>query len=119
MKINTENITFTTNNKFIKDGAEYDLLDFPCEENFIQPVFDYKGLKWVEGANENDRLQSLIIFYNNELQFASKANAEFACGIITEESFEEVKIYMKAIDPYKDFQTILEIKRPEIFKKYL
>lgn len=57
-------------------------------------------------------------FYNSELEFASKATAELACDIIDQETFEDVREYMRAIDPYTQKRTMSAIQRPSIFDKY-
>lgn len=82
-------------------------------------VFNYEKMEWTETATEEDFFKQKVVFYNKELEFASKASVELVCGIITEDVFEEVKDYMKSIDPYAEIKTIPEVKRPEIFKKYL
>lgn len=95
----------------------------PCPIGFLKPIFNYRTVEWEETATPEEIEENVwreeVKFYNEELEFASKANVELVCGIITEDIFEEVKTYMKSIDPYAGIKTIPEVKRPEIFKKYL
>ncbi|MGL5049333.1 MAG: hypothetical protein ACRC6E_01705 [Fusobacteriaceae bacterium] len=76
---------------------------------------------WVETATDEEIaeivLNESIGFYNEELTFASKATAELACTIISELEFEDVKAYMKAIDPYS-VTKLTRPPRPSIFDKY-
>ncbi|MGL5124915.1 MAG: hypothetical protein ACRC6U_02895 [Fusobacteriaceae bacterium] len=76
---------------------------------------------WIETATDEEIaeiiLNESISFYNEELTFASKATAELACTIISELEFEDVKAYMKAIDPYS-VTKLTRPPRPSIFDKY-
>ncbi|MGL5962905.1 MAG: hypothetical protein ACRCZ2_00680 [Fusobacteriaceae bacterium] len=106
----------------LEGSEEYDFN--PTEENILfyqlidgvfvyNPIPDkpnglkleYNGSEWIETASaeemEDSDWNSEVEFYNSELEFASKATAELACEIITTEMFEDVKLYMKEIDPYR------------------
>lgn len=95
--------------------------------NMLKPIWDYSIFIWSESATEQEiyehEFNKSVDFYNTELEFASKATAELSCEIITVEQFEDVKMYMKAIDPYKQKSRSIAvmqspISRPELFKKY-
>jgi hypothetical protein len=92
------------------------------QDDKIRPILDYDKLEWIETATEEEITENVFIesvrFYNAELEFASKATAELACDIITAEMFEDVKLYMKSIDPYAETQSTLTISRPPVFDRY-
>lgn len=117
-RINHENYY---NFQFVENSLKYNPI--PYDEKPEGCKIEYTGDKWIETATQEEcegyKFIEDVKFYNKELEFASKANIELACGIITEDVFEEVKTYMKSIDPYAGTKTIPEVKRPEIFKKYL
>lgn len=81
------------------------LYEFPIPEELVKPALNYETLTWEETATPEELEEAAwdaeVVFYNEELDFASKAHAELACEIITAEMFEEVKLYMKEIDPYR------------------
>lgn len=83
---------------------------------------EWNGYEWIETATveeiEKNKLIKNIKFYNDELEFASKATAELACEIISSEVFEEVKIYMNAINPYIEAKHFKTLQRPKIFERY-
>ncbi|MGL6174697.1 MAG: hypothetical protein ACRC1P_08870 [Cellulosilyticaceae bacterium] len=82
---------------------------------------------WVEKATDIEiaeiEREASIRFYKEELDYASKATAEYACGTVTEAQFEEVKMYIQEINPYKAVvkisnNPIESTKRPSIFDRY-
>lgn len=81
----------------------------------------WESPNWVEKATEEEieeiEFNASVSFYNSELEFASKATAELLCEIITADMFEDVKLYMRAIDPYSQKQ-FAKISRPLLFDKY-
>lgn len=83
---------------------------------------EWNGYEWIETATaeeiEKNKLIKNIKFYNDELEFASKATTELACEIISSEIFEEVKIYMNAINPYVGTKKFSTLQRPKIFERY-
>lgn len=83
----------------------------------------WNGTEWVETATDEEireiEFNNSIDFYNSELEFASKATAELACEIIDQDTFESVKAYMRAIDPYgQPMRAYSAPVRPSIFDKY-
>ncbi|MGL5745816.1 MAG: hypothetical protein ACRCXX_11830 [Cetobacterium sp.] len=89
----------------------------------VKPVFDYNQLKWIETATPEETEENVrreeVRFYNQELEFASKAVAELKCDIISPEDFEDVKVYMQSIDPYAQTYKFRDKKtRPDIFNRY-
>ena len=85
--------------------------------------------EWIETATEEEIYEiernKSVAFYKEELDYASKATAEYACGTVTEAQFEEVKLYIQEINPYKTItkmsRTVAKIevsKRPSIFDRY-
>lgn len=102
------------------NSQEKEIAYIPCPEGILKPK--WVSPEWVEDATEEEiaehNFKESVKFYNEELDFASKATAELACNIITEEMFEDVRLYMKAIDPYSQAKTISSIQRPSIFDRY-
>lgn len=101
------------------------IYEFPIPEEMAKPVFNKEVLKWEETATQPEidehRFKQSVAFYNSELEFASKATAELACEIISPEMYNDVKSYMKAIDPYAQPNVAvfaLKINRPSIFDRY-
>lgn len=86
----------------------------------VKVVWDIDG--WVETATieeiEEHNFKKALNFYNEELEFAGKAATEFACEIIAKSTFDEVKEYMKAIDPTVVVKGYYVPNRPSIFDKY-
>ncbi|MGL5962727.1 MAG: hypothetical protein ACRCZ0_12365 [Cetobacterium sp.] len=89
--------------------------------DIYKPVFNYEKLQWEEGATDEELedyiFNKKIDFYNEELNFGTKANIEYICNLITEEEMEEVKNYIIAIDPFKG-GLLTETKRPSVFDRY-
>ncbi|MGL5191860.1 MAG: hypothetical protein ACRC7S_19635 [Cetobacterium sp.] len=82
-----------------------------------------KNISWEEQFEENEleemKFRAEVRFYNQELEFASKAVAELKCDIISPEDFEDVKVYMQSIDPYAQTYKSRDRKtRPDIFNRY-
>lgn len=104
--------------QYVNSKLVYNPIPNDAPEGFTMP--EYNGSEWVETATEEDIFKSRVAFYNSELEFASKATAELACEIITQESYNEVKSYMKAIDPYapKMFSMKSSVQRPNVFDRY-
>lgn len=101
------------------------IYEFPIPEHMVKPVFNKEKLEWEETATqleiEEHTFKQSVIFYNKELEFASKATAELACDIITQEAYADVKSYMQNIDPYsKPIRSKMEFKinRPSVFDRY-
>ena len=116
--------TLSENEVLVGDTAKM-IYEFPIPEGMAKPVFNKETLKWEETATAEEIaehvLRQSVSFYNSELEFASKATAELACEIISPEMYNDVKSYMKAIDPYaQPTRTIMELKinRPSIFDRY-
>ncbi|MGL5965021.1 MAG: hypothetical protein ACRCZ9_05105 [Fusobacteriaceae bacterium] len=95
--------------------------DFEIPQELKKPDFDYEKLVWIETATQEEieeiELQDSILFYNKELDLASKANFEYICNLITDEQIEEVKNYIIAIEPFKS-GFLANVKRPDIFSRY-
>lgn len=93
-------------------------------DGMLRAVWNYDLNIWEETATQEEiELHEFNIardFYNSELEFASKATAELACEIITPEMYDDVRSYMRAIDPYaqKKTRTMSTIQRPTVFDKY-
>lgn len=111
--------------EFLHEGSVKNIHDFEIPEGTVRPVFNYETLEWKESATSEEiseyAFKQSVSFYNSELEFASKATAELACEIISPEMYEDVKSYMKAIDPYaQPSRTRMELKinRPSIFDRY-
>ncbi|MGL5716613.1 MAG: hypothetical protein ACRCX2_26600 [Paraclostridium sp.] len=112
----------------IKDNEVYMYIDnnvkvFKKPVNMIKPNFDYSQLKWIETATPEEIEENVwrdeIRFYNEELGFATKAVAELKCEIISQDDFEDVKVYMQSIDPYAQTYKFRDRKiRPDIFNRY-
>ncbi|MGL5100374.1 MAG: hypothetical protein ACRC6B_10180 [Fusobacteriaceae bacterium] len=101
--------------EFIQDNKII-TIDKPEGYNII-----WQNNKWIELATEEEiqeiNYKDSVDFYNEELAFASKATAELACTIISELEFEDVKAYMKAIEPYS-ITKLSRPPRPSIFNRY-
>lgn len=98
-----------------------EIIYIPCPAGLFKPK--WVSPEWIEEATEEEieiiLFDESVKFYNKELDFASKATAELACNIITEEMFEDVRLYMKAIDPYaQPMRAFSTPQRPELFNKY-
>lgn len=111
--------------EFIHGDKILNVYDFEIPEGILKPAFNYDELRWEETATAEEiaehAFRQSVSFYNSELDFASKATAELACEIISPEMYEDVKSYMKAIDPYaQPSRTRMELKinRPSIFDRY-
>ncbi|MGL5715370.1 MAG: hypothetical protein ACRCX2_20295 [Paraclostridium sp.] len=109
--------------EFIHDETILSIHDFEIPEGTLKPVFDYNQLKWIETATPEEIEENIwreeVRFYNAELEFASKAVAELKCDIISQEDFEDVKLYMQSIDPYaQNYKRSVKNKRPGIFDRY-
>lgn len=98
-----------------------EIIYIPCPAGLFKPK--WVSPKWVEGSTDEEieehNFKEFVRFYNEELEFASKATAELACEIISQDDFESVKEYMRAIDPYKQSMKAFSLPtRPLIFDKY-
>lgn len=111
-----------TEGEFINNDSILNIGNFGVPEDMVKPVFDHKTLCYIETATAEEideyNFKESVSFYNSELEFASKATAELACNIIDENTFEDVRIYMRAIDPYAQTKILTVPKRPSIFDKY-
>lgn len=109
--------------EFIHGNKILNVNDFEIPEGTLKPAFNYDELKWVETATQEEiddyNWKEEVRFYNQELEFASKAVAELKCDIISPEDFEDVKVYMQSIDPYAQTYKFRDRKtRPDIFNRY-
>lgn len=98
-----------------------EIITIPRPSEMLKPV--WVVAEWVESATQEEieehEFQQSVTFYNSELEFASKATAELACEIIDQDTFESVKAYMRAIDPYgQPMRAFSAPVRPSIFDKY-
>ncbi|MGL5962994.1 MAG: hypothetical protein ACRCZ2_01135 [Fusobacteriaceae bacterium] len=88
----------------------------------LRGVWNHDLNIWEETATQEEviehKLKEAVTFYNSELKFASNATTELLCELITVETFEEVKTYMKAIDPFAIATTLEVPNRPSIFDRY-
>lgn len=113
------------NEVLVGDSVKF-IYEFPVPEGMAKPVFNKETLKWEETATAEEiaeyAFKQSVSFYNSELDFASKATAELVCEIITPEMYEDVKSYMKAIDPYApkkmSARKLKAISRPSVFDRY-
>lgn len=104
----------------IIQGTE--IITIPRPSEMLKPV--WVVAEWVESATQEEieehNFKESVIFYNSELEFASKATAELACEIIDQDTFESVKEYMRAIDPYSQVsrKVFSRPQRPPVFDRY-
>lgn len=109
---------------FVVDNDVKNIYQFHCPKEFVKPVFDYENLIWVESATEQEieshMFEIEIELYNIELNYAGKANTELACGVITQEEFNDVSLYISSINPYKKKSRTKRalIERPLLFDRY-
>lgn len=111
-------------NEYLKNGLIVTIPKSP--KDIVKPIFNKDTDKWEETATAEEiaehAFRQSVAFYNSELDFASKATAELACEIITPEMYEDVKSYMKAIDPYApkkmSARKLKAISRPSVFDRY-
>lgn len=112
-----------SSNEYYKDGFIKTIP--PCPDEIYIGKFNPDTEEWEETATIEEISQKefnkSVEFYNKELEYASKATAEFACDIIDQSEFNEVKSYMRSIDPYSKRTLIAKVSlnRPNVFMRYI
>ncbi|MGL4653900.1 hypothetical protein [Cetobacterium sp.] len=113
-------------NEFIKDGVIYNILDFKQIEGAIKQEFDFDKMEWIETATEEEKRNSEMLKYKNfylkELQLSTLAQIEFEVGLLTEQEYNNIKFYIRAINPYKEDKIqqtkSVAVIRPEVLNRY-
>lgn len=104
-------------------GEAYEKIEYVSKPEGLK--VEWINFEWVETATEEElateEFRVAREFYNEELEFASKATAELMCEIISADEYAGVKEYMQAIDPYAQTMRVARLSapvRPSIFDKY-
>ncbi|MGL5125920.1 MAG: hypothetical protein ACRC6U_08080 [Fusobacteriaceae bacterium] len=88
----------------------------------LRAVWNHDLNIWEETATLEEiaeqKLKDDMEFYMEELEYTSYAVSELACKQITEEEFEEVRLYIDAINPMKFTETLIEVIEPKVFLRY-
>lgn len=112
--------------EFIHNDEILNINNFPIPSGIYKPVFNYETLTWEEGLTQEEidaiKLVEYLKFYNTELEYASKARVEFDVELITEADYNEVRAYIRAINPYsvdgKPTVKPIVMARPNVFNRY-
>lgn len=103
------------------EAEEKEIIFVPRPAEMLKPVWE--SPEWVESATEEEiaehNLSKAKLFYSKEKEYYELVDLDYELELVTEEEMQEVKAYMRAINPYYSHLRMTRIaERPLIFDRY-